>query len=77
MEQLNLNLLLNRENIEELLINTLQNFEINKSDKLTKRGIYVYGNPGTGKTSFVKNILKKLNYDIILYDAEILEIKVL
>mgnify|MGYP001216879155 CR=1 FL=1 len=69
MDQLNLNLILDREKEENLLINTLQNFELNKSDKLTKRGIYIYGNPGAGKSIFVKNILKKLNYDIILYDA--------
>ena len=36
---------------------------------LTKRGIYVYGSPGTGKSVFVYKILKKLNYDIIKYDA--------
>ena len=69
MDQLNLNLLLDREEEENLLIDTLQNFEANKSNKLTKRGIYIYGNPGAGKSVFVKNILKKLNYDIILYDA--------
>ena len=69
MDQLNLNLLLNREKEEKLLIDTLQNFEANKSNKLTKRGIYIFGDPGSGKSIFVKNILKKLNYDIILYDA--------
>ena len=69
MDQLNLNLLLDREKEEKLLIDTLQNFETNKSNKLTKRGIYIYGDPGSGKSVFVKNILKKLNYDIILYDA--------
>jgi len=35
----------------------------------TRRGIYIYGSPGTGKTYFVKDILKKLNYDVILFDA--------
>jgi len=69
MDQLNLNLLLDREKEEKLLIDTLQNFEANKSNKLTKRGIYIFGDPGSGKSIFVKNILKKLNYDIILYDA--------
>ena len=34
-----------------------------------KRGIYVYGNPGIGKTTFVKNILESMNYDMIYYDA--------
>jgi Cdc6-like AAA superfamily ATPase len=34
-----------------------------------KKGIYIYGSSGVGKTTFVLNILKKLNYDIIHYDA--------
>ena len=69
MEQLNLNLLLNRKECAEKLIESLNIFEINKQKLLTKRGIYVYGSPGAGKTQFVKNTLKKLNYDIIMYDA--------
>jgi len=69
MEQLNLNLLLNRKECEEKLIESLNIFEANKNKLLTKRGIYVYGSPGAGKTQFVKNTLKKLNYDIIMYDA--------
>ena len=39
------------------------------SDLLTKRGIYIYGNTGVGKTSFVYDILKKKDYDIIHFDA--------
>jgi SpoVK/Ycf46/Vps4 family AAA+-type ATPase len=35
----------------------------------TKKGIYIYGEPGIGKTQFVIDILKELNYDIIKYDA--------
>ena len=69
MEQLNLNLLLNRKECEEKLIESLNIFEANKNKLLNKRGIYVYGSPGAGKTQFVKNTLKKLNYDIIMYDA--------
>ena len=34
-----------------------------------KRGIYLYGPPGCGKTMFVEKILKNMNYDIIKYDA--------
>ena len=69
MDQLNLNLLLDREDNEKKLIECLNNFEENKKNVLTKRGMYVYGAPGTGKTIFVQKILKKLNYDIIKYDA--------
>lgn len=34
-----------------------------------KRCIYIYGNAGVGKTTFVTRILNELNYDIIKYDA--------
>ena len=69
MDQLNLNLLLGREENEKKLIECLNYFEENKKNVLTKRGMYIYGSPGTGKTIFVERILKKLNYDIIKYDA--------
>ncbi|MHA2340725.1 MAG: AAA family ATPase [Candidatus Hodarchaeales archaeon] len=69
MEQLNLNRILNREESEEKLKNILNLFEENKNLMQTRRGIYIYGSPGSGKTYFVKEILKKLNYDIILFDA--------
>ena len=69
MDQLNLNLLLDREENENKLIECLNIFETNKQNVLTKRGMYIYGSPGTGKTVFVEKILKKLNYDIIKYDA--------
>jgi len=69
MEQLNLNLLLGREENEQEIIDCLNHFEENKQNVLTKRGMYIYGAPGTGKTIFVRNILLKLNYDIIKFDA--------
>jgi SpoVK/Ycf46/Vps4 family AAA+-type ATPase len=69
MEQLNINCLLNRTAQENEIKNILKEFELNKNNLLFKKGIYVYGNPGTGKTTFVTNILKDLNYDIIKYDA--------
>jgi hypothetical protein len=69
MEQLNLNRILNREEQEKEIKNILKDFETNKNNLLFKKGIYVYGDPGTGKTSFVIDILNQLNYDIIKYDA--------
>ena len=71
MDQLNLNLILNREEQEKILIDTLQHFELNKKNLLISRGIFVYGSPGIGKSYFVELILKKLDYDIIKYDAGI------
>jgi len=69
MEQLDLNTILNRKTQEKILYECLDNFERNKTDMLVRRGIYVYGAPGCGKTLFVMNILKKLDYDILKYDA--------
>tara|TARA_A100001011_G_C14271249_1_gene827091 strand:- start:471 stop:1751 length:1281 start_codon:yes stop_codon:yes gene_type:complete len=69
MDELNMNSLLNRNEIEMQLIQSLNYFEENKNNVLTKRGIYIYGSPGSGKSHFVKSVLKKLNYDIICFDA--------
>ena len=48
---------------------TTKNFEKTKHNLTTKKGIYIYGDPGSGKTTFVTNILKELDYDIVKYDA--------
>jgi DNA polymerase III delta prime subunit len=69
MEIVNLNKLLDREEKANFIKEILNNFELNKNNLSFKKGIYIYGEPGTGKTSFVINILKELNYDIIKYDA--------
>jgi DNA polymerase III delta prime subunit len=69
MEQLNINKILNREEQENTIKTILRDFELNKNNLLFKKGIYIYGDPGTGKTTFITNILKELNYDIIKYDA--------
>jgi hypothetical protein len=69
MEELNYNKILNREEKANNIKEILNNFELNKNNLLFKKGIYVYGDPGSGKSSFVINILKELDYDIIKYDA--------
>jgi DNA polymerase III delta prime subunit len=69
MEELNVNSILNRDDKANIIKDILKSFEQNKNNMLFKKGIYVYGDPGTGKTTFVTNILKELNYDIINYDA--------
>ena len=53
MDKLNLNHLLNRTEEENILIENLKYFENNKEKLLTKRGFYLYGAPGSGKTFFV------------------------
>ena len=69
MDKLNLNNLLNRQDAEKTFIDTLNNYETYKHLLITKKGIYVYGSSGVGKSMFVKKILKKMGYDVILYDA--------
>ena len=69
MDQLNINEYLNRESHAIVIRKFLLDFENNKNDLQQKRGIYIYGDPGSGKTHFVKQLLTDLNYDIIKYDA--------
>ena len=69
MEHLNFNHILEREITANSIKDILLNFEKNKTDLNIKRGIYIYGAPGSGKTEFVLKILKELNYDVIKYDA--------
>jgi SpoVK/Ycf46/Vps4 family AAA+-type ATPase len=69
MEKLEINKILKREGEADKMKDVLRDFELNKSNPLLKKGIYVYGEPGTGKTTFVTNILKELDYDVVKYDA--------
>ena len=68
----------NRMNFSEILERTstiyqikniLNSFESQCMNLTFKKGIYIYGSPGCGKTHFVMELLKELDYDIIKYDA--------
>jgi hypothetical protein len=69
MDTLDINSILKRETIFNDIKRILNNFEKNKFDCLIKRGIYIYGAPGSGKTEFITRLLKDINYDVINYDA--------
>jgi len=69
MEIENLNKILNREDTVNKMKEILLTFDTNHKNMNYKKGIYLYGSPGCGKTHFVMNILKELDYDIIKYDA--------
>lgn len=60
---------LGREAIYNNIRDFLASFQKNKSDLTFKRGIYIYGDPGSGKTEFIVRLLKELNYDMVKYDA--------
>jgi len=63
------NEILERKNIENQIKHILSNFDSLNENTLFKRGIYIYGSSGSGKTYFIEKILKDMNYDIIKYDA--------
>ena len=65
----NINQILQRENVATDIKNILLSFEENCKNVTFKRGIYIYGSPGCGKTQFITDLLKELDYDIIKYDA--------
>jgi len=61
--------ILDREHIQLEIKSILNSFEENCNNIFFKKGIYIYGSPGCGKTEFVIEILKEMNYDVIKYDA--------
>ena len=64
-----INSILNRESIANEIKKNLLSFEENCKNINYKKGFYIYGSPGCGKTHFVIELLKELNYDIVKYDA--------
>lgn len=72
METIKLDDILERNSIASEIDNILKNF--NKDEKY-KRGVYIYGDSGIGKTKFILNLLKKLNYDVIYYDNSVIRNK--
>lgn len=69
MIEINYNEVLGRQSIAVEIGAALNAFYAKKNDLMIKRGIYIYGNPGVGKTEFVVQLLKNLNYDMVRYDA--------
>lgn len=63
------NIILNRGEIQSQIKRFLTEFHNHSSEVTFKKGIYLYGSSGCGKTHFVRNILQEMDYDIINYDA--------
>jgi hypothetical protein len=64
-----LNDILEREHIVNEIKTILVDFDKKREENMFKKGIYIYGPPGSGKTEFVMNILREMNFDIIKYDT--------
>jgi DNA polymerase III delta prime subunit len=69
IKNINLNEIFEREKIATDIKNILLSFDEKNKEMTFKKGFYIYGSPGCGKTEFVMNLLKELDYDIIKYDA--------
>lgn len=69
MEINHINQIVGRNTIEQTIIQLLQSFDDNCRNIQFKKGIYIYGASGSGKTFFIMDILKRMNYDVIKYDA--------
>lgn len=70
MELLNIDEICDRKKEEKIIIDFLNSYNKEKKDTFfqNKKSIYIYGDSGIGKTTFILNILKKNNYDIIYYN---------
>jgi len=69
MERIHINKILGREKTEKQIKDLLKVFDVSKNNLAIKKGIYIYGDPGSGKTEFITSILTDMNYDIIKYDS--------
>ena len=69
MEEINIDKILDREKIKNEIKSFLINFNNTREDITQKRGVYICGEPGTGKTTFINNIIKEINFDMIYYNA--------
>jgi DNA polymerase III delta prime subunit len=69
MELYNLNEIFDRDAIANEIKQHMLEYETRITNIQYKKGIYIYGTPGSGKTEFICRLLKDLNYDMIKYDA--------
>ena len=67
--EIDYNTIFERQKTEADIKKILSDFDSNYKNLAYKKGIYIYGSPGCGKTHFVMKLLKDLDYDVIKYDA--------
>ena len=61
--------ILQRNSIKQEIAAILQSFDVKYKNLQYKKGIYIYGSPGSGKSHFTVQLLKDIGYDVIKYDA--------
>jgi DNA polymerase III delta prime subunit len=69
MNTININDILERDKTASEIKGLLSGFDQNCKNLTFKKGFFIYGSPGCGKTQFVMNLLKEMDYDVIKYDA--------
>jgi hypothetical protein len=69
MESIDINTLFHRNEIVDDIKKVLTEFDTRCNELTYKKGIYLYGSPGSGKTYFITEILTELGFDIVKYDA--------
>ena len=67
--KLDYNKILDRDAIANEIKQFLTQFDSQCKNVTFKKGIYIYGSPGCGKSQFVVELLKQMDYDVIKYDA--------
>jgi DNA polymerase III delta prime subunit len=65
----NITKILDRQGITEKITQFLKLFPTECKNVDFKKGIYIYGPPGCGKTYFITKLLEQLDFDIIKYDT--------
>ena len=69
LKQIDLNAILDRKAIADDIKLKLRMFNQNTENLQYKKGFYIYGSPGSGKSSFILALLKEMDYDVVKYDA--------
>jgi len=69
IDNIKLNAIFERDKISNDIKEIIMDFDKKNNEVTYRRGIYIYGAPGSGKTTFIMNLLKEIDYDIIKYDA--------
>lgn len=66
---MNFNDSFHREELTSHILNFLNTFNNEKTKSTIKRGLYLYGKHGIGKTSYIRDILHEHHYEMIHYNS--------